>query len=173
MAARRSGTSPWATDDTTMAGQSHISAPAAAQLLFTVMRSRLLLIATLFFPLLSCAGGNSPGGDACEAAWDAKQGNAQAPGVIRDDWLAECRAELGGKAAAQRIPTCADIKTGQVLSAEDWSLGCRDGEKVLLAGFYSCRDGRRLYWTDHAWGYADAPTQVGKLPGDEVTRCKS
>jgi len=90
----------------------------------------------------------------------------------------------GGKDTTQtKIPaieSCADWQ-GNNVSATQWSNACAVGNKIMATTHYDCKDGRKLYWNDWGWGYADGkaqahvPTegqQLGVPPKAELTACK-
>jgi hypothetical protein len=55
-----------------------------------------LLIAALAAVLLVAACGDDDAGlTTCEQAWEQGLGNAQQPGIDRDEWIAGCRSEGG------------------------------------------------------------------------------
>ena len=52
------------------------------------------------------------------------------------------------------MESCAK-RDGKVLTVKDWSDGCTVGNKIMVSANYTCKDGRKLYWNDWGWGYAD------------------
>lgn len=87
------------------------------------------------------------------------------------------KSESGSK--IPHIESCADWQ-GQTVSAEQWSNACTKGNTIMVAINYDCDDGRKLYWNDWGWGYADAKAQAhvaapgqqeGVPPKAELNRC--
>lgn len=59
------------------------------------MKTTIAVLAVVL--ALTACGGDDASADLtpCEQAWEQGLGNAQQPGVDRDEWLAGCRSEGG------------------------------------------------------------------------------